>query len=861
MSFAAGTRLGVYEIVGALGAGGMGEVYRAHDMKLGRDVAVKILSDAFAFDPDRTARFEREARVLASLNHPNIAALYGFEESDGRHLLVMELVEGETLADRLQSGPIAIEETLKIARQIAEALEAAHEKGVVHRDLKPANVKITSDEKAKVLDFGLAKLAGPAEAGHYVRDGVQDGVGAGVQAGPAMTNSPTLSLAMTQAGMILGTAAYMSPEQAKGRTADKRSDVWAFGCVLYEMLTGKRPFEGEDTADTMAAVLRGEPDWSALSVDVPRPIRTLIQACLRKDRRQRIGDISTALFLLNEPLDAPAPAIQTRVAVHRALWRRAMPFAATAALVAALVGGVAWIVRPSLPPLTVTRFPFTLPEGQQFTNYQRGMIAISPDGTQLAYVANQRLYLRAMSEVEARPISGTEQSNPANPVFSPDGRSIAFRSGADGMLKKIGISGGAAVTLSQADAPFGMSWGAGGILFGQGSQGIMRVSPNGGKPERLVSVNGGELAHGPQMLPDGQTVLLTLTTGGNRSPDAWDKADIIAQSLKSGARKTLIQGGSDARYLPTGHLVYALHGVLFAVPFDPRRLEVTGGAVPIVEGVRRAGGTTGTAHFSVSNSGSLIYIPGPSLTSGRQSNLALLDRKGSVALLKLPPGSYEFPRISPDGKRVAFGTDDGKEASIWIYDLSGASAMRRLTFGGNNRFPIWSADGRRVAFQSDREGDLGIFWQPADVSGAAERLTKPDQGTSHVPESWSPKDDRFSFSVVKGAGASLWTFSLQDKKAAPFGDVRSSSPLNSEFSPDGRWVAYTLRTGTATIYVQPFPATGAKYQISKDDGAHHALWSPDGKEIFYVPGASPVVAVSVTTQRVFTAESVSNAKG
>jgi Tol biopolymer transport system component len=624
--------------------------------------------------------------------------------------------------------------------------------------------------------------------------------------------------------------------------------------VLYEMLTGKRPFEGEDTADTMAAVLRAEPDWSALSVDVPPPIRTLIQACLRKDRRQRIGDISTALFLLNEPLDAPAPAIQTRVVVHRALWRRAMPFAATAALVAALVGGVAWSVRPSLPPLTVTRFPFTLPEGQQFTNYQRGAIAISPDGTQMVYVANQRLYLRAMSEVEARPISGTEQSNPVNPVFSPDGRSIAFRSGADGMLKRIGISGGAAVTICQADGLFGISWGPDGILFGQGSQGIMRVSPNGGKPERLVSVNGGELAHGPQMLPDGQTVLLTLTTGGVRSPDLWDKADIIAQSLKSGARKTLIQGGSDARYLPTGHLVYALRGVLFAVPFDPRRLEVTGGAVPIVEGVRRAGGTTGTAHFSVSNSGSLIYIPGPSLTSGRQSNLALLDRKGSVTLLKLPPGPYDSPRISPDGKRVAFGTDDGKEASVWIYELSGASAMRRLTFGGNNRFPIWSADGRRVAFQSDREGDLGIFWQPADVSGAAERLTKPDQGTSHVPESWSPKDDRFSFSVVKGASASLWTFSVKDKKAAPFGDVRSSSPLNSEFSPDGRWVAYTLRTGTgaATIYVQPFPATGAKYQISKDDAGHHALWSPDGKAIFYAPGASPVVAVSVTTQPTFT---------
>jgi serine/threonine-protein kinase len=467
-----------------------------------------------------------------------------------------------------------------------------------------------------------------------------------------------------------------------------------------------------------------------------------------------------------------------------------------------------------------------------------------------------------MSDLEAKPIPGTEiPQGVVNPVFSPDGRSIAFWSGADRTVKRIAVNGGAAVTICTAERPFGMTWDADGILFGQGRAGIMRVLASGGEPEILVKVNDSEVAHGPQMLPDGRTVLFTLATG--TGTDRWDKAKVVVQPLRSGERKTLIDGGSDGRYLPTGHVVYALGGTLFAVPFDLRRLEVTGEPVPIVEGVRRANTpdvNSGVAHFSVSKAGSLVYLPGLASTTGGQRDLARLDRKGGTELLRLPPGPYEFPRVSPDGKRLAFGTDDGKEAIVWIYDLSGTSSMRRLTFGGKNRFPIWSADGARVAFQSDREGDLGIFWQRTDGTGTAERLTRPEQGVSHYPESWAPKGERFLFSASTGTRVSLWTYSLQDKKAAPFGSVQQSSPnlVRAVFSPDGRWVAYgSDETGTAGVYVQPFPATGAKYEISKGL-SHSARWSPDGKEIFFVrgpagtPAAGQLVVLSLTTQPTLT---------
>ena len=495
---------------------------------------------------------------------------------------------------------------------------------------------------------------------------------------------------------------------------------------------------------------------------------------------------------------------------------------AAAVVASAMVGAAAWTLKPT-PPLTVTRFAFALGEGQQFTVVNNQTLAVSPDGTLLVYVANNQLYLRSMSDLEARPIPGTQQTPGLfNPVFSPDSRSIAFFAPSDHTIKKIAVSGGAAVTICPAGPVFyGMTWDSSGIVFGQGAQGIMRVSANGGQPTVLVSVKDGELAHGPQVLPGGEWVLFTVATAA--TADGWDKAQIVVQSLKSSERKTLVSGGSDGRYLPTGHLVYALGGVLFAVPFDLRQLAVTGGPVPIVEGVRRsASRLTGAAHFSVSSTGSLVFVPGPVSTSAAQSDLALVDRNGTPQLLKLPPGPYEYPRLSPDGKRVAFGSDDGKDAIVWIYELSGTSSMRRLTSGGRNRVPVWSADGERVAFQSDRDGDLGIFWQRADGTTAAERLTKPDKDTAHVPESWSPDGKTLLFSVAKGSSYAVAAFSLTDKKVTPFGGIQSPFLPAATFSPDGRWVAYSAGEAGAAAGFPIRPAVSSdRREVSDLENHRH----------------------------------------
>ena len=650
---------------------------------------------------------------------------------------------------------------------------------------------------------------------------------------------------MTRVGVILGTAAYMAPEQAKGRPADKRSDVWAFGAVLYEMLTGKRAFEGEDVSDTLAAVLRGEPDWNALPPTLPASMRSLLEGSLKKDRRERIADISTAHFLLSH-----RDTVETVTQVSRPLpwpaWRHTALVIVSVAFGGAAATGL-WKLKPS-PVVPVTRFAISLPPGQQLT-LSRQAVGLSPDGTRMVYAAEGRLYLRAMSELESRAIAGTEDG--INPVFSPDGQSLVFW--ADSTLKRIAVSGGVPVTVCPTSPLSGISWGSDGILFAQMGTGIMRVSPNGGKPEVLVGLNASEgLVHGPQMLPDGATLLFTIAQGSAAAAgDRWDKARIVVQSLKTRERKTLIEGGADARYVSTGHLVYALGGTLFAVPFNLGKLEVIGGPVPIVEGVRRATGVSvGTAHFAFSNSGSLVYVPGP-VSAGKQE-LFLFDRQGGAEALKLPPGSYGYPRVSPDGKRLAFETSDGKEAMVSIYELSDMSSVRRLTFGGNNRFPIWSADGQHVAFQSDRDGDPAVFWQSVD-GGPAERLTKPDPGTSHVPESWSPTGDIMLFSVTKGPATSLWMLSVQDRKVTRFDDVRSASfPTDAVFSPDGRWVAYQTGesgAGEGTTYVQPFPPSGTKHQIARGG---RPLWSRDGKELFYVPAPGQFMAVTVRTQPGFT---------
>jgi serine/threonine-protein kinase len=630
----------------------------------------------------------------------------------------------------------------------------------------------------------------------------------------------------------------MSPEQARGRTVDKRSDIWAFGCVLYEMLTGKRAFKGDDVSDTLAAVLRGEPDWEALPASLPRPIRSLLETCLEKNHRDRIGDISAALFALKLPSSAAAPL--------RADRRPARTWISWVLLgLAAAAGAAAMALWSRHPPQTapVVRFGIPLASGSQLTITRR-VLAVSPDGTRVVFSADGRLSSRSLSDPESRLIPGGDPG--INPVFSPDGQSIAFW--ADGFLKRIPVIGGVPVTISAtAPAPYGIQWAQSGIVFVQPGLGILRVSPNGGTQETLVRLPAAEgVANCPQLLPDGDSILFTLARGTTTSSNFWDKAEVVVQSLATGKRKTLIQGGSEARYLTSGHLVYMVEGTLMAVSFDQRTTTVTSGASPVVEGIRRSPPTAGGAsQFEVSSNGVLVYVPGPARAG--QDAVFLYDRKGDATALKLPPGSYAYPRVSPDGKRIAVETNDGKQTAISIYDLAETSSLRRLTFGGNNRLPIWSADGKRLTFQSDREGDPAIFWQPVE-GGTAERLTRPEAGTSHVPESWGPRDI-FLFSATKQGQTTLWTFSVTDRKSSPFGNVTSAEfPTDAVFSPDGRWVAYQSGeggTGEATTYVEPFPATGAKYEIARGG---RPLWSRDGKELFFVPAPSQFFSVSVRTE-------------
>jgi serine/threonine-protein kinase len=838
MPIAIGTQFGSLEITELLGKGGMGEVYRARDLKLKREVAIKILPEEFLRDAGRVSRFQREAEVLASLNHPNIGAIHSLEEANGSRFLVLELVEGDTLADRIRRGALPLDDALHIAKSICEALETAHEKGVVHRDLKPANVKVTPEGKVKVLDFGLAKAM------------------ENTPVSGSLSQSPTLSFAGTQAGMILGTAAYMSPEQAKGLNTDQRSDIFSFGAVLFEMVTGRQAFQGDSVSEVLASILAREPDLSLLPPSVNPKIVNLLRRALEKNPKRRwhaIGDVRVELeTLLADPQGTLLQA--TPVAALKPLWKRALPVITAIVLTAALTSAGIRYFKPAVS-LPITRFPVTLAEGQQFTNPGRLFVAVSRDGSQMVYVANLRLYHRAMAELEARAIPGSEVwAATVNPVFSPDGRSLAFYAASDNTLKKIAVSGGASVTLCPVESNvYGMSWGEDGIVFGQGSRGIFKISENGGKPELLVKAEAGELAGSPQILPGGKALLYTISTGGGA--EAWDKGQIFVQSLKpGGARKPIIQGGADGRYVSTGHIVYAFGGTLFAVPFDLGRLQVTGGHVPVVEGVRRSG-ATGSAQFSFSDTGSLIYIPGPvSATTGSDRVLATISLQSGQAgpsgieRLKAPPKGYGFPRVSPDGKQVAVSTDDAKDTNVWIVDLAGATAPRQLTLGGANQFPVW-AGGDRVAFQSDREGDAGIFWQKADGTGTAERLTKPEKGIAHIPDSWSPDGKWLAYTAVKGTEYSMWVLSLQDKKATVFAEKAGTRIGRAAFSPDGHWLAYqSNETGTNQIFVQPFPATGAKYPVVEGG---HPFWSPDGQTIILNPGAGLIGTVSIKTRPPF----------
>ena len=824
-------KLGIYTIVSRLGSGGMGEVYRARDATLGREVAIKILPTLFSNDPGRLRRLEREARLLAVLNHPNIAAIHNVGEANGSRFLVLELVEGETLAERIRHGALPVEEALRIAKDICSALEAAHEKGVIHHDLKPANVKITPEGIVKVLDFGLAKS---------------------LEAKPTNENlspAPAIQMTATLAGMIVGTAAYMSPEQAKGLNTDQRSDIFSFGSVLYEMLTGRQAFQGDSVSDVLASILAREPDFGLMPQMDPK-IHTLLRRSLEKNPKRRwhaIGDLRMELeTILADPRAAVAE--EQRTAAPKPLWKRAIPVFAAIVLTTAITSVSMWYFRP-LPLMEVTRFSIPLTDDQQFTNAGRSLVTISADGTQVVYVADRRLYRKAMSEPKAKPITGTEiWQGAVNPAFSPDGRFLVFWSVKNEMLMKISVSGGPAVPLCRAENPFGISWGEDGIVFGQGSKGIMRVSKDGGTPEVLVGVKSGEFAGSPQVLPDGQTLLYTLAAGNTGTQ--WDDASVFVQSLnRSSEPKLLFQGGSDARYVSTGHIVYAVEGRLYAVPFDLRQPQRTGGKVPVVEGVLR-GGLSGVAQFSLSSTGTLIYIPGP--VTGAEFSLAVMSRTEPEALdlLKFPLKSYGYPRVSPEGRRVAFSTEDGNKSNVWIYDRDGTTAPRQLTSGGMNRYPIWSDDGERIMFQSDREGDLGIFWQRADGKDKAVRLTRAENGVEHIPDSWSHACECFSYTAIKGAEAEVWTYSVQDRKAKVFARKDGSFIGRSAFSPDGHWLAYQSdeTSKVSQIYVQPFPNAGTQYPPLIAGG--HPVWSTDQTrpEIFYNAGAGRISVVSIKTQ-------------
>jgi serine/threonine protein kinase len=825
-----GKTLAHYEITSQLGKGGMGEVYRAKDRKLGRDVAIKVLPEEFARDADRVARFQREAKLLASLNHPSIAAIYGLETSEQTNFLVLELVEGETLADRIKTGLIPAEESLKLALQIAEALEAAHEKGVIHRDLKPANIKVTPEGKVKVLDFGLAKAF------------------AGEQAELNLSNSPTLSDMATQQGIILGTAAYMSPEQARGKSVDKRADIWAFGCVLYEMLTGQAVFQGEDVTEILAAVVKDGVNLDLLPANLHFRVREAITRCLQKDLRRRYPGITDVRYEIEQALADPnGGLVHSQTAAEQpSTWKLVLPWASIAAVFSLIIGGLAvWQYKPT-EPRQVVRFEYNLPESQQLANLSMAVIAISPDGKQFIYSTTKGIYLRSVDELAAKIIPGTEE-NTAEPLFSPDGKWIGYYSITDKKWKKIPVSGGAPVVLCDANAPLNASWGADDtIVYSENGKGIMRISANGGTPELIVKQIGVFLTD-PQILPDEKTVLFGIV----RESLAFQ---IAVQAMKSGEPKILFEG-ANARYLPTGHLVYGLRNSLFAIPFNLDRLEVSGSSVPLVEGVFRLGAIY-TTQYSVSNSGTLVYIHGfSSADASTKRTLVWLDRKAKETPIPAPPNNYSCPNISPDGTKVALTISSSPTKSdIWIWDFA-RETMTRLTFNEKSAYPLWTPDGKRIAFSSDNpEGTgTGISWKAADGTGAEERLCSAQNLMGLVPSSWS-RDGKTLIvdEVTKENMYFIDALPLEGDRKLKTLLKEKYQEVDPEVSPDGRWLAYgSLETGREEIYVRPFPdVNNGKWQISTGGGGA-PKWSPDGRELFYGTGADSAMVVAVQTQPTF----------
>mgnify|MGYP003868594867 CR=1 FL=1 len=803
----------------------MGEVYRARDAKLNRDVAIKVLLPAVANDPDRLARFSREAQVLASLNHPNIAHIHGIEESNGITALVMELVEGEDLSQRIARGAIPLDEALPMARQIAEALEAAHEQGIVHRDLKPANIKVRADGTVKVLDFGLAKAIDRMPGG---RDFSPDG------SADQIANSPTLSIHATQAGIILGTAAYMSPEQARGKAVDRRTDIWAFGCVLYEMLTGSRAFQGDDATDTIVAVVSKAPDWDALPANLPPSISRLLRRSLEKGPMRRLDSAGGARIEIDEALTAPSAmdsAVTQAALPERSLLPRALPWMVAGALAAGLVLVLAFWVPRQTAASPVSRAVITLPPG--VAGFGGAKPVLSPDGTQLVFSADGQLYLRSLARFDAKPIPGT--SGATAPFFSPDGQWLGFF--ANSKLQKTSLQGGAPVELVEiVGGPSSASWGTGGVIVfspSDGARGLLRITDSGGDAQVIASPAGTEETayRWPEIMPDGGAVVFTVMRNSGSA--------IVAELLKTGERRVIIEGGADARFLSTGHLVYRSAGSLMAVAFDPRRVETAGVPIPVIEDLRY--GESGAGVYGVSSSGTLVYAKGGLVQPTQR--FVWVDRTGEAEPLAAPTRSYNQFSLSPDGREIALQIPTGTRNDIATYDIERKS-LTRLTFELNNSFPFWTPDGTRVTYQR-RSGPAIVFQKLANGGGAEEQLTQV--ANSGSPQAWSADGKELvSIRRILGGGAEVWVTPMADvSKARPILKTRSTVE-QARVSHDGRWLAYiSNESGRWEVYVQPFAGAGGKWQISTEGGME-PLWSNGGRELFYRNGAK-MMAVNVTT--------------
>ena len=824
MPLVPGARIGQYEIVTLLGAGGMGEVYRARDARLQRDVAIKIVRDLAAGGPDRVARFRREAQVLASLNHPHIGAIYGFEDVGESGALVLELVDGPTLADRIARGPIPLDEAIAIARQMADALAAAHDHGVVHRDLKPANIKLRPDGTVKVLDFGLAKV-------------FADESGASEP-----FNSPTLSLGATHAGVILGTAAYMSPEQARGKAVDKRTDVWAFGCVLYEMLAGRRAFSSDEVSDTLAFVITRDVDWDALPKETPAAVRRLLRRCLEKDRTRRLRDVGDACLDLND-IAGGADAGQSSGPDVRPRWRSLGIGLAGLAIGAAAATVVVLFSRSwqAAPPRALERFAIVPPANAPIVaTVNLRAVAISPDGRRILYVTvDGRLMMRTLDRLDVAPL--LETGLLSAPFFAPDGNAVAFFTLGTSEMYRLPIAGGPTIPVTRS---VGVSRGAvwladDTIVFATtaAATGLLRVPSSGGDP-KVITVpdpKAGEIDHvWPEALPGGRAVLFTVVSAGG-----VPNAQIAALDLQTGARKNLLRGGTDAIYLPTGHLLYSAGGSMRVVPFDADRLEIRGEPVPISEPI--AVSSTGSVNAAISRDGTMAYVPGAGMNAAERS-LLWVDRTGHEERIDVPALPFAVPRVSPDGSRVVTHVD-ADTPDVVVSDLRRHNQLR-LTFGKSPSIrPMWSADGKWVFFRSDIDGP-GIYRKAGDGGGSIERVT-PVVGDGSI-HAITPDGKKIIYAQISQATSrDLWMVDVDGREKPQPLIVESGDQANAVISPDGRWLAYHS-SEVGEIYVRPFPnVADGKWQLVTK-GAKWPLWSRDRKELFYV-AARGIMSIPVDT--------------